>query len=288
MMDTNTTTTADNAAQLYGYDVIDSDGNNVGSVDGVWVDDATNALEFVAVKTGFLFGKNHLMPTEQAQVGDGQITVPYTQDQINGGPSFDSDAELSPDDEQSIYSYYGMGRSTAQSPSGYASGGTGDTYNTGTDYTSGTDTGAFTRDTTDTYATDTNTLDTNDQVEVPLSEEQVNVGKRQVQAGQVRIRKVVNTERVEQPVELRREDVEIERIPASETTSTPDNAFQEQTFNVPITEEQPVVEKNTVVTGAARVTKNVDTQTQNVGADVRSEEIDVVEEDDTLDDSKNF
>src|SRR5579885_3815591 len=114
----NSTTQAD---RLYGYNVTDSQGNNVGSVDGVWVDDATDRPEFVAVKTGWLFGKNHLVPIEQAQI-DNQgraIQMPYSQDQIKNGPSFDTSSELSPEDEQQIYCYYGVQRSTETSPTGY-------------------------------------------------------------------------------------------------------------------------------------------------------------------------
>ena len=43
--------------QLFGREVTDSSGNKIGSVDGVWVDDATDKLEFVGVKTGWLGGK---------------------------------------------------------------------------------------------------------------------------------------------------------------------------------------------------------------------------------------
>lgn len=46
------------------------------------------------------------------------------------GPSFGTDDSLSPDDEQSIYDYYGMQRSTQSSPTGYAGSGAGTTHGT--------------------------------------------------------------------------------------------------------------------------------------------------------------
>jgi uncharacterized protein (TIGR02271 family) len=45
--------------------------------------------------------------------------------------------------------------------------------------------------------------------EVPLSEEEVKVGKRTVGSGEVKLQKKVSTEQVNVPVELKREDVVI-------------------------------------------------------------------------------
>jgi uncharacterized protein (TIGR02271 family) len=274
------TTTQDQATQIFGYDVIDGSGNNVGSVDGVWVDDATDALEFVSIKTGWLMGKTHLIPMENAQVDDAnnQIQVPYGEDQIKDAPSFATDAELSPDDEQSIYSYYGMQRSDQASPTGL---GTGYTFGT-TNYVadSGPDAGVVASE----YDTDTdlNTADTvtaDQEIDVPLSEEQLQVGKRQVEAGQVRLRKVVRTETVEQPVELRREEVEIDRVPVSDTDTVPTDAFQEREINVPVMREEAVVAKEAQVTGRVVVGKDVETETQTVGGEVRREDVEIDRDD---------
>ena len=57
-----------------------------------------------------------------------------------------------------------------------------------------------------------------EEASVKLTEEQVKVGKREVTAGGVRLRKFIRTETVNQPVELRREELVIERVPANETT----------------------------------------------------------------------
>jgi uncharacterized protein (TIGR02271 family) len=295
--------------QLFDYDVMDSSGTKIGSVDGVWVDDATSQPEFISVKTGFLFGKSHIMPLEQGQIDGGNrtITVPYSQDQIKDGPSFDTDATLSPQDEEQIYSFYGMSRSTATSPTGYA-GGTTDTTDTGfssdttdtgfssgttdtgfstdttfgtdTDYTTGTaDTGSYTTSGIGTNDFSTSRTDVTDETTVPLSEEELQVGKRQVERGQVRLRKVVQTDRQEIPVDLQREEIDIERVPASEATLTdvPTGAFEEQEIDVPLREEQAVVGKEARVTGAVRVGKNVQTRTETVGGDVRREDVEIDE-----------
>lgn len=269
-MNTSTTNSSGtDANQLFGYNVTSSDGNNVGTVDAVWVDDASDRPEFIAVKTGWLFGKNHLMPIEQAQTDSANqtIQVPYSQDQIKNGPSFGTDETLSPGDEQSIYDYYGMQRSTQSSRTGYAGSGTGMSQETGAGTSQGT-----------VGQTDMPTSPS--EVDVTAAEEELQVGKRTVQAGEVRLRKVVRTEHKEVPVTLRREDVEVERIPAGEATNAtvPDDAFQDGVIDIPVMEEQAVVAKEARVVGGVRVTKGTETETETVGGDVRSTDIEVDEE----------
>ena len=258
--------------RLYGYEVMDSAGKKIGKVDGIWVDDATNELEFVGVKTGWLMGKTHIIPAAQAQIDGGSqsITFPYAEDQIKDAPSFGTDAELSPDDENEVYSYYGMDRSTAPSPTDLPTGGGTETYGRADTTPSayqetgyqGSDTG-FSGETTD-----------QENVNVPLSEEELQVGTRQVQAGNVRLRKVVRTEQQEVPVELRREEVSVERVPGS-GQDAPDTAFQEQEINVPVTREEAVVGKEARVAGEVRVGKDVETEQRSVGGEVRKEDVEV-------------
>lgn len=273
-LNTNTDTT-DAATRYYDYDVIDSSGNDIGSVDNVWVDDATDALEFVGIKTGWIFGQTHVIPVENAQIDDANqtISVPYSEDQIKNAPNFPTDATLSAGDEDQIYSYYGMDRSTQQSPTGYAAGG---------------QTGTTTTQTTDTTGSfgDTNLPTPPSEVDLTTTEEELQVGKRTVQAGDVRLRKVVRTDHQEVPVELRREEVNIERVPAGDAT-VPDNAFEEQEIDIPVMEEQPVVAKQTQVTGGVRVTKDVETETQTVAGDVRRTDVEIEGEDDLDDDTTN-
>lgn len=275
-MNTNT----QDPGTLFGADVVDSTGNKIGTVDNVWVDDATNELEFVGVKTGWLFGKTHIIPCADAQISSGQISVPYAEDQIKDAPSYGADDELSPEDEQQVYSYYGLDRTTAPSPTGLAAGESGTGFGSsqsGSGY-SGTQTEYATSETGyNDLGTSADTTTGTDSDSVRLHEEELNVGKRQVEAGRVRLRKVVSTERQEVPVELQREQVEIERVPVSETGSIADDAgaFQDQEIDVPVMREEAVVGKETRATGEVRLNKTVDTETETVGGDVRKEDVQV-------------
>jgi len=254
---------------LHDYDVVDADGKKVGSVEHFWLDTATNQLEFIAVKPGGFMAKSRVMPAANAQIDEAnrQIRVPYTADQIKGAPHFDNDAEFHEDDERRVYDYYGIGRSTAPSPTGLAddAGTTGERDEVGT--AAGVDTDEDHGDARPSNAD-------RDQANVTLAEEQLRVGTRQVEAGRARLRKVVRTEHVSAPVELRREEVTIERVPAS-GEEVPADAFQEQEIEVPVMREEPVVEKEVRATEQVRVRKAGETEHRAVEGDVRREDVEL-------------
>jgi uncharacterized protein (TIGR02271 family) len=114
-------------------------------------------------------------------------------------------------------------------------------------------------------------------VEVPLSEEVVNVGKRTVSAGDIKIHKKTTTEQVNVPVELKREDAVIKRVPANEMQEAGKEPFQEEHLEIPLSREEPVVEKKTHLTGAVRVRKTEGTEQRTFQENVRREHADVDE-----------
>lgn len=290
-MDTSKTSATESARRLYEYAVLSSSGDKIGSVDGVWVDDATNRPEFISVRTGWVFDRDHVVPIETARVADGDhtIEVPYSSDQVKNGPSFSVDAPLSQGDEQQIYDYYGLKRSTARSPTGYAAGADGETRSASGRTAAATaarrtasDRAASERTASDRTAAGRSTAGQRDtipsepsELEVPQVAEELEVGKRAVQAGEVRLHKVVRTEHEEVPVELRREEVRVERTPASGAETVPGDAFEEKEVTIPIMEERPVVTKEARVTGEVRVKKDVDTEHRKVGGDVRKTDVEI-------------
>ncbi|HEX6564991.1 MAG TPA: YsnF/AvaK domain-containing protein [Chthoniobacterales bacterium] len=113
--------------------------------------------------------------------------------------------------------------------------------------------------------------------EVPLSEEEIKVGKRTVGAGEVSLQKKVSTEPINVPVELKREDVVIERVPSHEAKSAGKEPFQEERVEVPLSREEPVVEKETRVTGGVRVRKTEGTERETIQETIRREDVDIDE-----------
>jgi uncharacterized protein (TIGR02271 family) len=109
-----------------------------------------------------------------------------------------------------------------------------------------------------------------------LSEEQLSIGKRQVQAGEVALHKTVETEHVTETVPLMREEVTIERHPIAAGSTTDANIqIGEDEIRIPVMEEQAVVEKRTVATEEVVVNKRTVTENETVEADLRRERVDI-------------
>jgi uncharacterized protein (TIGR02271 family) len=109
-----------------------------------------------------------------------------------------------------------------------------------------------------------------------LAEEQLAVGKRTVQEGEVALRKHVDTRHVEEQVELVREEVTMERRPISaDAANASVGEIGETEIRVPVMREEAVVEKRTVPIEEVVVHKEARTGTKTVGADLRKETLDV-------------
>jgi len=118
---------------------------------------------------------------------------------------------------------------------------------------------------------------------IPLYEEQVRVGTREVDAGSVRLRKVVTTETVNQPVQVRRETVVIDREPSgqgqaaagSNQQQQQGSAFQEQETVIQLKREEPVVETQMVPAGRIVAQKKTQSQQQSIQRQIRREDVQV-------------
>lgn len=108
---------ADNAyEELFNCDVIDVNGDRVGSVGQVYLDDQTGQPSWVTVKTGLFGLKETFVPLEQAIVANGKITTPYESEKIKEAPRVDPDKHLDADEEAELYDYYGIATVVAVEP----------------------------------------------------------------------------------------------------------------------------------------------------------------------------
>jgi uncharacterized protein (TIGR02271 family) len=125
-------------------------------------------------------------------------------------------------------------------------------------------------------------VETKSQADILLHKEEMVVGKKDVSNGGVLIRTTVQTENVSQPVDLRREDYVIERVPASEVpdrdvTANGALVFQGQEIYVPLTREEPVASKRAVLVATVQLGKRIETDRQTVSTPVRSEDVEITE-----------
>jgi uncharacterized protein (TIGR02271 family) len=106
------------------------------------------------------------------------------------------------------------------------------------------------------------------------SEEELRIGKRELEKGEVVVRKTVEQEHVRQPVERRVERVRVERRPIQDATNR-EARIEGGEIRVPIVEEEVVVEKRPVVKEEIVIARSAETETEVVETDIRKERVDV-------------
>ncbi len=111
---------------------------------------------------------------------------------------------------------------------------------------------------------------------IPVIEEQLQVGKREVQRGGVRIYRQVTETPVEESVQLREERVTVERRAVDEPASPADiEAFREGTLEIRETAEEPVVAKTARVVEQVEVGKEITERTETVSDTLRRTDVEV-------------
>jgi uncharacterized protein (TIGR02271 family) len=163
------------------------------------------------------------------------------------------------------------GSTTATTGSAAMAGGM--TSTTGTHSTTGTDRDRIERERMERERH--TSMDREGEKHLPIVEEEMRVGKREVRQGGVRVHTRMEEHPVEEDVTLRRERVEVERRPADRPASQADlDAFKEGSFDVTETSEEAVVDKQARVTGEVVVRKDVDEHTETVRDTVRRTDVD--------------
>ncbi|MGY1843977.1 DUF2382 domain-containing protein [Modestobacter sp. SYSU DS0875] len=248
----------DTLDRVIGADVYDADGDKIGTASEVYLDDQSGNPEWVTVKTGLFGTKESFVPIADADLtGDG-VRVPVSKAQVKDAPKIDTDGHLSPEEEQELYRYYGTSRGAAtETTTRTETAGTADTNRHGT---VGHDTSGPTTDDAMTR-----------------SEERLNVGTRQEEAGRARLRKYVVTENVTETVPVSHEEVRVEREPITDANrgkATDGPAISEEEHEVTLHAERPVVDKEAVPVERVRLDTETVTEQQQVSGEVRKEQID--------------
>jgi len=242
-------------AQIDGATVHGSDGSKIGKAGQVYLDDSTGAPSWVTVNTGMFGTSESFVPLQDATIEGDTVTVPYAKDKVKDAPRVAADGHLDVSEEEELYRYYGLSYGGGQTTTGRTEG----VYDA--EGTVGRDTSGPTTDRAMTR-----------------SEEQLNVGTQKVETGRARLRKYVVTEEQTVTVPVEREEERLEREPITDAnrgaaTSGPD--ISEEEHEVILTEERPVVSKETVPVERVRLDKETVTEQKTVSEDVRKEQIDL-------------
>ena len=249
--------------QVIGSTAYDADGDKIGKVAQLYLDDQTGQPSWITVHTGLFGTKETFIPASQAQFSGSELRVPVDKSQVKGAPKIDVDGHLSPQEEEELYRYYDLHGNTAQ------------TTTTTTDTTTSGVTGTADRGNAHgTVGHDTSGPTTDNAM--TRSEEQLHVGTQQVETGRARLRKYIVTENVTQTVPVSREEVRLEREPITEANrgaalAGPDISSEEH--EVVLHAERPVVAKEAVPVERVRLDTETVTTNETVTDTVRKEQI---------------
>jgi uncharacterized protein (TIGR02271 family) len=250
--------------QWKGHKLVSQDGDKIGTIDEIYVDEQTGKPEWLAVSTGLFGSRVSFVPLAEAQRDGDDIRVPYAKDQVKDSPNADADGALSQDEESRLYRHYGLDYSESRSDSGLPEGGAD---------RGGTGAGAELRE-GGTTGRDVSGPETDDAM--TRSEEELSVGTREVETGRARLRKYVVTEEVTKTVPVQREEVRIEREPITGTNvdeALDGPEISDEEHEVTLHAEEPVVEKRAVPKERVRLETDTVTDEQQVTEEVRKERI---------------
>jgi len=136
----------------------------------------------------------------------------------------------------------------------------------------------------DTMVGERTTASADDDVRIPVMEEQLEVGKHEVRRGLVRVHKRVESEQQSVNVPLREETVHVDRhaVSGEYSGNVPSNAFQEQDIEIELRGEEADVTKRAVVREEVEIDKDVVERNQQVTDTVRREDVHVHDADNAV------
>jgi uncharacterized protein (TIGR02271 family) len=248
-----------------GATMVDRDGDKIGTIESIYVDDQTGQPEWALVNTGLFGTKSSFVPLAQAAATGDQVQVPYQKQLVKDAPRIDPDQHLSESEEQQLWRHYGLDYGTT---SGYedrdGDGVDDDVQDTavGRDVSGPTTDDAMTR-----------------------SEEELRVGTETRERGRARLRKYVTTQTQQVTVPVQREEVRVEREPITDANlgaATSGPAISEEEHEVTLREEEVVVDKRAVPKERVRLDKDTVTDERQVAEEVRKEQIEVEGDQDRL------
>ena len=250
------------AYQWEGRELVDRDGEKVGTIEALYSAEEARTPAWAAVRTGLFGTKLTFVPVGAAQPSGEHVRVPFAKDHIKDAPRVEPEGELAVDEEAELYRHYGMEYWDAPAEPGLPQGGaatpgsepaTSGRGPVGQDVSGPTTDEAMTR-----------------------SEEEVRIGTARRERGRARLRKYIVTEQVRQTVPVQREEIRIEREPITDENVDAAMAGPEistEEHEVVLHEEVPVVEKRVVPKERVRMDKETRVEEEQVSEEVRKERI---------------
>ncbi|MGC5345540.1 PRC and DUF2382 domain-containing protein [Streptomyces sp. AM 4-1-1] len=289
------------SGELDGLTVYDSDGEKIGNVGRVYVDDDTGKPDWITVKTGLFGMKESFVPLSGARRSGSDLHISHPKDRVKDAPRVDADAHLSVSEEEELYRHYGLTRNRTTKLGDRSGTGTGtpDASRAGVLGAAGAGAGAGAAGTARTAGDPAGTGKHRNadasamsrpmagagaersapgmggKEEVIRSEEQLRVGTEEYESGKAHLRKYVVTENVTRTVPVSHEEVRMVREPLrGDEKSTRASDIGEQDVEVTLHAERATVRKEAVPVERVRLETDRVTEQKEVSAEVRKEQVD--------------
>ena len=244
------------ARNLKGLELRTTQGDRIGKIGAVYVDDQSDAPEWVTVNTGLFGTRESFVPLVNAERVEDGLVVPYSKKQIKDAPGVAEDKHLDEEQEQALYEHYGVPYLTD-----------------GSTFADTSQLGAG-RGTTGRHVAEGDRRDD----AMTRSEQRLDVGTERVETGRARLRKWVEEENVQVEVPITREKARLVSEPVTDgnrddALSGPD--LSESEHEVTLTEERPVISKETVPVERVRLETDRETDVRQVEETVGKERIEI-------------
>ncbi|MEP6560286.1 MAG: PRC and DUF2382 domain-containing protein [Nakamurella sp.] len=253
-----------------GRNAVDAEGNKIGSVGQVYLNDETGEPDWITINTGLFGMKENFAPLNGASFSGDDLVLPYGKDVVKGSPDVADASHLDADEQQSLYSYY-------QQYVGGKGGTATDVANGGNDRRTSTD-GAEHRDSDAARGDGRGASGPNTDDAMTRSEEQLRVSTERVESGRARLRKYVVTEQQTVTVPVSHEEVRLEREPitdANRDDALAGGIITEEEHEVVLHAERPVVTTEAVPVERVRLSTETVTEQESVTGEVRKEQVEL-------------
>jgi sporulation protein YlmC with PRC-barrel domain len=94
--------------EWHGRTIVDSDGETIGKVEEIYLDDRTANAEWATVSSGLLGGKSQFVPLAGASSDGDKIRASVTVRQVTDAPSVQHGRHLSEHEESALFAHYGI------------------------------------------------------------------------------------------------------------------------------------------------------------------------------------
>lgn len=91
-----------------GHDLLDVNGETIGTIEDIRLGEATGGLKWLVVKTGLFGMKKILVPAGEVREAEGALVVSYTKDRVKDAPGVDANKLFSDVEERKVCAYYGL------------------------------------------------------------------------------------------------------------------------------------------------------------------------------------